>query len=757
MPIEELDSNQFTEVNPVSTQEIQAQAPEELGSEFTEMPQYADGLTPQTAINKSPIDLVDRLRYSLGNKAGVEKDLRSKFEDVTQDAKGNYMVKKEGSWYRADAKGLGDGDAWERTKELIGDTADIGPQVLKNAAIGYAFGSKGGARMGLAAAATGALATIGTDAYSEEINQLMADHPYLTGAAGAGILGTAIAGMKTAGAAAIKKNWLPLAVGMGAEAARTSMGRLVGTYDMTDKPWEQMQDIGVEGLLNLGGVYMEAGVKPTAQFAANSVRKLGNALSDMPKTSLELAKLVHGPLSGVGADNIENLAVNTSAVTGHFNRAVQSAPNAEGAVATLIKEQVGETRKLIEEIQPALSRQYVSMSEDAVKSVEPEFIGSSKEHVQSLWQKAAGMGLGKLHLSSEGKILGFNASNDQQLAASAARLLQTGRHDEAEMVQGLIGNKDAKRYVQSFFSTVNAHARSPDQKGELGARALVGFKKAINNRIGDLKSQAIQNGAASTKKLLDVLDNHLDSSIMSRFQPKDGSPNKFQMFNDAYSKLKQTVQPLLDARDSSITSHSEQPYLNLLNAVTNNTRTGILKQDAFHRLASLTNPKTGKAVFSQNVADIYQGILNRETAKSFIPRLRPGALGKYGPVGLLSIAATNPALAVKTAPILAATSPRATGRMVQIEQASAKWLQGHADAGRAYVEKAVKQVGSYDAVKTMTDVGFKGLEFTQKLAATGKIKDFVKNEDMMKTFFSTLMNGFSGTYSTRDKLMQQVK
>lgn len=762
MALNQLDPTQFEEVADGHSATLEpAPAMKPMSGEFEVMPEYASGVSPDTPINKSPVDMVDRLRFALGNKAGVVKELKSKFENVTQDKHGNMVVQKQGIWYRVDPKDLGDGDAWDRTKELISDAADIAPQVAKNAAMGAVAGAAAGP-VGIAVGASiGAGATVASDMYADEINELISDNPKKAAALGIGLTGVGV----VKGGLAVAKASLPaiLTAGVG-EAARTSMGRLVGTYegDTTD----QIMDSGWEMLANLGGSYMAAGVKPTASMISGAITKTGQAFSNAPEAAIEFAKKVHGPITGIGPDNIENMARNHVDINPLVKSALAGGGNVEGAIGKLTVSQVEDTKQMISGIQPALSKQYVAMSKDAVEKVPAGFAGGPREIVEGTWQRAADLGLGKVQLNPKGKPFGFQLSSDEQLVANATRLAQAGRTDEAQMVQELVGNDDARKVISKFFNTINPHRITPDQQGSNAARTLVGFKKAINGRVTDLEAEATEKGMNQATRVIRLLDSHIDARIETKFEPTDGSKNLFRAFNDAYSQLKTQVQPLLNIQKQAQGKAGDQAYLTYLNSVTNNTRTGALKQDTFHKLVTMTNPETGETVFGNQVKSAYQSILNKETAKAFMPKIRTGISFKAGNTGAgIGIAtkmmgATVPAAGLAAVGVggtaLAASSPRLAGNLITKEAVGAQWLQGKTDYVRSLINQGIQQTGDTGAAKIMSDVYMRGLNMTQQLAKSNMSHVLLKDPNALNTFAQTLRNGFHGVYQTRDQLMSQV-
>jgi hypothetical protein len=230
---------------PTLVDESQYQLPTESGpTSFSKVPQMADssqyevlpdsvsGQSPDAPLDISPVDTMDRLRLSVGNTKGSIGYLKQKFEDVKYQPDHGLVVQKGGLWHKVDAGALGSGDAWQKTKELIGDLADLGD-------VGVNVGTAVGA---------GALTGI------------------------------------TGGAASVPVMGMAGAV---SGAIRSSLGRAVGTYDAT--PEERMKDVALESLLNMGGQVVALGVKPGLTHMANAIEKFGEKAS--PGVKQTMAKL----------------------------------------------------------------------------------------------------------------------------------------------------------------------------------------------------------------------------------------------------------------------------------------------------------------------------------------------------------------------------------------------------------------------------------------------------------------------------------
>ena len=177
------------------------------------LPAYANGLDKNAAINRSPVDAIDRLKLAFGDEEGNMQFLKQRFDAVDKDENGNLVVQSQGKWHRVDPGSMDNVDAWTRTTELIGDIADIAP-------------------------------TIGT------------------------IGGSLALGAATGGASLVAQAGAFAAFGAGTAAARTSLGRLVGTYEASTE--DQLKEVAFESLLNVGGTVIGAGVRPTVSMISKN-------------------------------------------------------------------------------------------------------------------------------------------------------------------------------------------------------------------------------------------------------------------------------------------------------------------------------------------------------------------------------------------------------------------------------------------------------------------------------------------------------
>lgn len=182
--------------------------------------------TPDSALEQSPVDLIDRFKMSFGNTKGNAAYLKNKFEGVTVMDGGELAVKDAGVWKKVDPSGFGDKDGWQ-VSEMLGDLADLGG--------------------------------IGVDVAGQVAG----------GAAGAAIAPGvgAIAGA-SAGAGA-------------ATAVNAVLGRVMGTYEAT--PEELVKEVGLNTAMGALGEVVGLGAKHMVMPAIRNFIQKGGMLTDGSK------------------------------------------------------------------------------------------------------------------------------------------------------------------------------------------------------------------------------------------------------------------------------------------------------------------------------------------------------------------------------------------------------------------------------------------------------------------------------------------
>jgi len=697
-------------------------------------PAYADGLSPNSPINKSPIDIADRFRYALGNKQGVLKDLQSKFEAVEQDKYGNFLVKDKGLWYQADAKGLGDGDAFEKSKELVKDIADNSARMLSGATqgaiiggtVGLAAGGVGAIPGAIAGGVIGAAAPFAADAVSEKVQDVVANNPKSALAAAGGLAAMGIA--KNAGAIVNKANVGALIASGVIEGARSSLGRLVGTYDGNEV--DQAKDIALEMTFNLAGMTMAAGVKPTAEMTATAVGAAGKALKAAPKATQQLIAEVQGKLTNAGPDRWLRLTERPANIQAEINAARQSigSNSTDDVLPELSKKGIDVTKKFINRIQPALNNAYVKASNEAASSVDASFEGNVKDLVSKTYSNLAEQKL--VVPVKEGSDM-FRLANNSELGSAAEEFLKNGEMDKARMLQNLIGNDKAQGFVQKALDVLDAQAGSMKgtSTGKVGAMKVLNFKRAINGTLEDLKSDALEANATVAKHVISMIDGHIDNQLLVKFERKaaDGAilPNAYEQIGKVYGGIKQQVQPLLDVQRQAIKQGSDMPYAQALDKVLNSSAkyAGAQRQGLFDgAVAALTEHG------DTSLGRLHQRILDIDTAKAFVPKLRPGTVTNAiagSSVGT-AIMSGHPGAAALAAPVALASSP-ALNRVA-------------INAGSSMMNAAAPVTQPISkAAQVSTEAMFRGKEFLSKLAITGKTKEFLANPVLVQQFYKSVL------------------
>lgn len=392
------------------------------------LPSYANGSSPDSPINKSPLGVSERLAMTAGNKVGNLRFLKNRFGDAKLDKHGNYTVLKDGAWYRADAVGLGDGDAWERTKELIKDTADLADIAL----------STGGA---IGGAALGAAAGLGV-------------------ASGPG----SVAGAALGGAAA--------------EGVRSSLGRLIGTYDAT--PEEQVKDIGWEGLLAMGGQTVALGVKPVLGMMKSALNSINSSATNYGK---EVSSAAWSQMLGQPRQAIRAAMDNPNAVIDTAQEALKKLKPGTSpleAIDVLSKDQVSEVVGMVPKADAALKGQYRKDLGNLVARVPENFSADVKTMVNDA--KLA------LHEAGYGKIVG-NPGNEKFVPLSTEEIAKSLGVSEANLPK-IIG-PDTREALNKVAGILNEYGQFGTLSGKTGAAKTVELKRALNESFSDLMGENV--------------------------------------------------------------------------------------------------------------------------------------------------------------------------------------------------------------------------------------------------------------------------
>lgn len=578
------------------------------------LPSYANGLTPETAINISPISVEDRARLSVGNESGKFKFLRENYGAVTRSKSGDLLVQDKVSklWHQVDPSGLGDGNPWEKTKELVKDVTELAPMATK-------IGVQLGAAAGLAA---------------------------VTG-------GTSLAAQ--AGTSA--------AVGAALSAGETSLGRLVGTYAAT--PEEQLKDVAIEAMLNFGGTYVAAGVKPGISMIANGLRKGAKAIRNAIP---EAAKSVIGALSGAGTRSVNTLLQNPDEVTAAMKAAGVGAQSSDDVVNNLVSDSIGKVAHIARQLRGALSNMYDSMSKQVIQTIDDGFQPSFKELQAKLEAQLVSMGVGRMTPNGV-----FQAYSEQELRQLAK---ETGQ------VSDFLMDKGSREVVDELVNQIKVLGSIKEASGSAGAMQVIKTNKIFGDLTMRLKEVADDQALAPAQRALGAVKSAFDEHVMKRFDLAKPvvdahtgqlSSNLYNSLNEVYHKTMTETSFLSRAVYQANKQGSSQPYEAAYKQLMSKSGSNVTAKTSFDSALDVISKYGGDQ--GQAVVNMGHVIKINDAAKSWVPFTRPGALSQALSMGSIAGAVTgNPAAVVIGAGTAAATSPRMLKSLVTSSMAAKNFV-----------------------------------------------------------------------------------
>jgi hypothetical protein len=633
----------------------QAPTIDELTGE--ELPPGFDGKTATSAINKSPLSALDRFKMSMGNTAGNIDYLKKRF-DAVQPITGpdgkptdELAVMQNGKWYRTDAKNGDIRDPWEMAKsyaknpsEFVGDLADMGP-----------LGVGAGVAAGIGA---GAAALFGA--------------PALATAGGA----VALAG----------------AVGAGASSVRTSLGRVVGTYDAT--PQEQLFDIGLETLLNAGtaGV-IELGAKPTASYMAKKIPQLaekfadssvGKVVTDGPKS---LFKKIFAGMS-VGEDNFDTMVENpykVSALMDSVNKATGG--KVEAYHDQIAGQQIEHMKDVAQNARGTLTQIYGKMKDRLLQDVPENFSANYDDAIKSSYSGAIEKGIGKLILADGKELVGADAADylgKNGLKGASFRLLSQKEMSNAinagdalkDEMGYLSRDKEAYKAVSGYFDDLTAFAGAKKSTGKQAAENLLTFKKIATDRAMAIQNMEKVRDIPNVRYLINQSRASVDNAIHSGLK-EAGVAGKFTEMNSTYSQLAEKFSPLLNANYRFEKSGDPKVYETLLGQFL--AKPGKQVSNKFAVDAAIDAAEEhGLGSMAKQLSNAKLRIQVGEAAKAFNPlpsesKKRMAQIGWTTMGSLLATGNPLPAAAVGTG--MALRTPMAAKTGVALSQAAFKGQQ----------------------------------------------------------------------------------
>ena len=569
-----LDESQYELVDEASAPQDTAQSPLDAQpldeAQLEPLPSYANGSSPKSPVNKSPVSVEDRAKLSLGNLAGNIAYLKQRYEDVQADGD-DLVVKDKGVWHRVDAKGLGDSDPWETTKKIVA-TFHPGARLLL-----------GGKRLTSDNVVEGAKDV--ADLAGTAIN---------IGAGTAGALGGA--GLASIPAAA--------AAGAAGEGVRSSLGRLVGTYEAT--PEQQIKDIGWESLMAAGGQTIALGAKPTMEV-------LGRALKPFAVRATNSAK--------------ETMSALLEQYTGTSRWALRRAMDKPEPVinkARAALETIGESASrmdapgVIADKQIGIIKTFAKEADDALRTQWNRDLHTFTQAVQDSYSVNVGKGLRdmgqELTDSGWGTIVGEGDRARFRLFTDADMAYHNGT--QSDMVPKIFG-KETRKSMEEVERLINAYSGMGSFQGKTGAKKLLDLKRAMDESFTDLLTGA--DVPPSVKRVVANIRSSMDDKVGQSFaNHSEDAYSAYRALNSNFSQNVDSVRMFKDAvKDGNI-----EPLVKKLVSKSGSNRT--LKDES--RVVADLMGERGHALM--------QDLLDWEAAKGFTDSVPASLHGNSFQTGL---------------------------------------------------------------------------------------------------------------------------
>jgi hypothetical protein len=625
--------------------------------------------SPDAAIENSPVTSADRLKMSFGNEAGKIDFLKNKFEGVKYDPDGALIVKKNGVWHQVDPDGLGNGNAWEMTKELMADLADAAPTI--------------------------------------------------------GLIGASIgAGAVTGGTSLVAQAGAQAAAGGAIEGIRTSLGRALGTYKATAE--EQVQDIGLEMLFNLGGTYVAAGAGAMAKgakgYLVQKLAKSAQNLADAPPESQKLISQILGPMT-VGADAVEGVIKNPVPVTGFLDDALRASNSEKQAADVLVEGQVNSLASIASKLPETMSKLYTTTVSKLMNEVPEEGFKSNLDTVhRGLFQDLMERGA---VVVSKGKevVTDLAGKNLDEMSIGIKSFDDFAKAAKASgMPDDIAGSKEAYSLFAEYVDFLN---RMPKKNlaGKAGARQMMEFKRVFANKTRELSRRAYNSEVGYLGKLFTSADEAMDANIRQGFADS-GLASKFDDIYGAYRTASREAAPLIEANRKLARGDGNvlQIFQPELNRILSGGGKNVANKKGLGFAVNLIDDKS--------VKESFDSIYHRETAKAFVPKfssyLKPAAFLAASSVPYVASGGDPSALGFLGAGA-ALTSPRMIGRtLAKTSQASG-----------------------------LIQAGFKQLDFL-KQSGKNQTRMLVDNPPLLNTFLQSGIRAFGVERQLKDELMSRA-
>lgn len=586
------------------------------------LPSYANGLTEKTPINISPVSLEDRARLSVGNTAGKIKFLNENYGPTRQLANGDLIVqdKNNGLWSRVDAKGLGDGDAWEMTKELVKDAADWSPAVVKAIA-----------QTGVAVATAPIIA-----------------------AAGAGSGGALLAPSLAAEAS------IQAATGAALAGAETSLGRLLGTYDAD--PEQQMRDIAIESLLNFGGTYVAAGLKPAISAVASGLKNGAKTIA----ASKPLQAFV-SYTSGATDDEMRLLMQNPEAIAQRIAVAGKGGVSGDMALDALKQDSIKLVKQTAAMAPEILDNVGESAKRDILSNLPENFSANGKDIYAAGADILAKANFG--NIDEKGFLKLFTKEEAAQLAERGIVSPMAFSGGSVDLVKDVV--KDM-HYLNNFSN----------MQGKAGASVLLDLKSKLFSSLRELQQTAAAAGSTNTAAVFAQVHSALDGAIQQSFDLKKPiissitgglENNLYRVFNESYSTASKQLSPFSTALKAASASGSDVPFENLLATIAAKGGAKVAKKGQIDLGLQLIEKHGG--IGGKDAIRNLDGVFENAVAAKFMPYVSKGTSNRFfGAASGGAFGAGGLPAAGAVAGIHALSSPRLQLQAIKAAQSARQFM-----------------------------------------------------------------------------------
>lgn len=631
------------------------------------IPLSMSGNTPETAMNKSPLSAQDRMKLSLGNLKGNVDYLRKRFQDVKQikgedgQPSNDLAVLQDGTWYRVDPNNGEIADPWERTKEYLKDASEFGPEAL-------------GAGVGAGAA-------------------------WLSGGSAAPAV--------------------PLIAGATSGVVRTNLGRVVGTYNAT--PAEQAWDIGFESLMNLAGVKIAAGVKPTAKWVADKLddvhrafkdvmpeavnkggKRVADAIADTPKS---IMKKIFASYS-VGEQNFDTFLENPERTKALMKAAyAQTGANTDEYHNVITQRQVGSVKEAVLETPKIMTQIYGAMRNKILASVPESFTSNLDNSLYATYGDAVDLGIGRVwsprgaHYETgewlEGKAAKEFLAKTKDLRGVKFSLIPqkdlAARMTNAEDIgseAAYLAHSGAYSSLDSYYKKLGLFAGGKDRTGVAGAKALLDFKKVATDIAWELENADEVKALTGVRDIIARSRTSIDNAALNGLkQAGDNVADMFTKMNSSYNELNQEMKPVLNVVRQYRETKNDKVFESLLGKFTSRGGKNVSEKGAFEGARSVAEAHGLKDI-ANKIATAQTDVRVGEAAKAFNP-IKPG-MYKSDMLGLSQAGMAMYALASGNPAMLAALIGVQTLRSPTTARAAAATMMGLAK-GQAALNKMTKR------------------------------------------------------------------